>query len=111
MAAVRDSIPPVSAPVVPATRASKPPASPVPKKLDALSSTHFTPHAERPLGQRLRPALALLGAAMVIAMLDPIYAASTGEVLQVLGLRLTWFGGALLLLALGFGLREALRES
>jgi hypothetical protein len=44
-------------------------------------------------------------------MLDPIYAASTGEVLQVLGLRLTWFGGALLLLALGLGVREALRES
>jgi eukaryotic-like serine/threonine-protein kinase len=112
MAAVRDSIPPVSAPIVQtAPRASKTPPSPVPNQLDAISTAKLDTHAERPLVHRLRPALVLLGAAIVIAMLDPIYAAATGEVLEVLGLRLSLFGGALLLLALALGVREALRES
>ena len=47
--------------------------------------------------QRLRPAFALLAAAVSIAILDPIYAAATGEVLVVLGLRLSLFAGALLI--------------
>jgi hypothetical protein len=53
----------------------------------------------------------LLGAAIVIALLDPIYAAATGEILELLGLRLSVFAGALLLLALGLGIRESMREA
>jgi hypothetical protein len=43
--------------------------------------------------------------------LDPIYAAATGEVMEIVGLRLSIFAGALLLVAVGLGVREALRES
>ncbi|MES1172773.1 MAG: protein kinase [Myxococcales bacterium] len=66
---------------------------------------------ERPLMMRLRPAFATLGAAIVIAILDPIYAAATGEVLEVVGLRLSLLGLGLLLVALFLGGRELVRES
>jgi eukaryotic-like serine/threonine-protein kinase len=66
---------------------------------------------ERPLMQRLRPAFALLAAAVSVAILDPIYAAATGEVLVVLGLRLSLLAGALLLCAVGLAGREFVRES
>ena len=66
---------------------------------------------ERTLTQRLRPAIALLAAAVLVALLDPIYAAASGEMLSILGLRLSLFAGVLLLLSLGFALRELTRES
>ena len=65
---------------------------------------------ERTLVQRLRVALALLGAAILVALSDPIYAALTGEVLEIVGLRLSVFAGALLLLSLGVATREMMRE-
>jgi len=52
--------------------------------------------------------IALLAAAVLIALFDPIYAAVTGEVLQIVGQRLSLFAGALLLLALGLGARAVL---
>lgn len=63
---------------------------------------------ERSLAQRLRPAIALLAAAILVAIFDPIYAAVTGEVLEIVGQRLSLFAGALLLLALGLAARAAL---
>ncbi|MEI9950458.1 MAG: serine/threonine-protein kinase [Pseudomonadota bacterium] len=65
---------------------------------------------ERSLAQRLRPAAALLGAAILVAIFDPIYAAATGEVLEIVGQRLSLLAGALLLLAVGLAAREVARE-
>jgi hypothetical protein len=67
-------------------------------------------YEERSLAQRLRPAIALLSAAIVTAIFDPIYAAATGEVLEIGGQRLSLLAGLLLLLAVGFGIREMTRE-
>jgi serine/threonine protein kinase len=130
IAAVRDSVPPVSTamrnpPVeldvspnsASATRAqaraSVPPPSPVSSgSLDTsfVTKLDLSLPEERPLMRRLRLAFALLGAAVFVALLDPIYAAATGEILVLLGLRLSVFAGALLLLALGVGIRESVRE-
>ena len=55
-------------------------------------------------------ALLLVCAALLIAVLDPIYAAVTGEVLEILGLRLSLLAGILLLLALGAAVRELILE-
>ncbi len=66
--------------------------------------------AERPLVRRLRPALALLGVSILIAIFDPIYASLTGEVLELLGVRPSVLGALLLLLAFALAGREALRE-
>jgi hypothetical protein len=66
---------------------------------------------ERSLAQRLRPASALFAAAILVALLDPIYAAATGEVLEILGQRLSLLAGALLVLAIGLAVRELIRET
>jgi hypothetical protein len=132
IAAVRDSVPPVSAATAgvrhapveleaspnSTSRARAQPRASVPPppisggSLDLSFSTKLDLKVpeERPLMRRLRPAFAMLGAAIFIALLDPIYAAARGEILELLGLRLSVFAGALLLLALGLGLRESLRE-
>jgi serine/threonine-protein kinase len=133
IAAVRDSVPPVSAATLAARnapveldvgpnsasaaraqpRASVPPPSPVSTgSFDAsfVTKLDLSVPEERPLMRRLRLAFALLGAAVFVALLDPIYAAATGEILELLGLRLSVFAGALLLLALGLGIRESVRE-
>ncbi|MEP7052443.1 MAG: serine/threonine-protein kinase [Pseudomonadota bacterium] len=125
IAAVRDSRPPIGArsafsaiserdlSLISASsvrRASTPPP--------ATSGAHapgnespldLSKYEQRPLFRRLRPAFALLAAAILVALLDPTYASATGEVLKVLGLRLSVFGGVLLLLALALGAREAFR--
>jgi serine/threonine protein kinase len=62
----------------------------------------------RSLARRLRLAIALFAAAISVAIFDPIYAAATGEVLEIAGQRLSLFAGALLLLALGFAGRAVL---
>jgi hypothetical protein len=95
-------------------RASVPPPAPVSGGsigTGFLTRLDLTLPEERPLMRRLRPAFALLGAAVFVALLDPIYAAATGEILELLGLRLSVFAGALLLLALGFCIRESVREA
>ncbi|HEX7451069.1 MAG TPA: hypothetical protein VF294_02230, partial [Polyangiaceae bacterium] len=95
-------------------RASVPPPAPVSGGsigTGFLTKLDLALPEERPLMRRLRPAFALLGAAVFVALLDPIYAAATGEILELLGLRLSVFAGALLLLALGFGIRESAREA
>ena len=51
---------------------------------------------ERSLAQRLRTASALLVAAILVAIFDPIYAEAAGEQLKVFGLRSSVFAGALL---------------
>jgi hypothetical protein len=66
---------------------------------------------ERSLARRLRTASALLVAAILVAILDPIYAAVVGEVLEIVGLRLSALAAALLLLALGLAVREVTRET
>jgi len=66
---------------------------------------------ERSLLQRLRAAMVLFGAAILVAIFDPIYAAATGEVLEILGQRLSVLAGALLLAALGLAAREVTREA
>ncbi len=105
-------------------RASVPPRAPVSARenVTADSSAQFESGfvapksvelvlpAERTLVQRLRPAFALLGGAIFVAILDPIYAAATGEVLEIVGLRLSLFAGAFLVLALGLAVRELVRE-
>ncbi|HTA94213.1 MAG TPA: protein kinase [Polyangiaceae bacterium] len=65
----------------------------------------------RPLMRRLRPALALLGVSISIAIFDPIYASLTGEVLEVFGVRPSVFGALILLLAFTLAGREVLREA
>ena len=124
MAVVRESRPPISAVLTSpasaelelnsaprALRASIPPVAPSSTALPAavVAQLDLSEYEERPLSRRLRPAFALLAAAILVALLDPIYAAATGEVLQIIGLRLSVFAGALLVLALGLGAREALR--
>jgi eukaryotic-like serine/threonine-protein kinase len=96
-----------------AQRRSVPPAAP--QSANAVdtgfvSKIAFKVPEEQPLVRRLRPALALLGVSILIAIFDPIYAALTGEVLEVMGLRPTVFGAAILLLALALGGREVLRD-
>ena len=108
----RASVPP-RASTPPPRLGSVPPASP---DASADFDTDFVARAlrsipdERTLVQRLRVPIALLGAAILVALLDPIYAAVTGEVLEVIGLRLSVFAGALLLLSLGVAAREVMRE-
>ncbi len=116
MGAARDSVPPVSVASGAQPRASVPPPAPEAASPGAAQSTAFgLPLAlaarERPLIRRLRLAFVLLAAAVLLTSLDPIYAAATGEVLEVLGLRLSLFGVALLLVALALAAREALREA
>jgi hypothetical protein len=60
--------------------------------------------------QRLRPALAMLGVAIVLAILDPVYAVAAGERLMLGGQRLSLLAGAMLQLALVLGVRELVRE-
>jgi serine/threonine-protein kinase len=94
-------------------RSSHPTPSPdVSAPFEASFVAKIEPRAlhERSLAQRLRPALGLLGAAILLAVLDPIYAGATGKVLEIVGLRLSLLAGALLLLALGLAARELIRE-
>ena len=65
--------------------------------------------APRAIFDRLKPALVAFSGALLVALLDPAYAAATGEVLTVAGLRLSVLAGALLLAALGLALRELVR--
>jgi hypothetical protein len=96
-----------------AARNSRPPPS---ADVSAQFDTGFVARIEptiaepRSLAQRLRPAIALLAAAIAVAIFDPIYAATTGEVLEIAGQRLSLVAGALLLLALGLAARAVLRE-
>ena len=64
----------------------------------------------RPLILRLRPALVLVFAALGVAVFDPIYAAATGEILEVVGVRLSVLAGALLAVAVVALVRELVRE-
>jgi len=116
--ATRPSTPPQSAaklapPRAPSIGSIPPPSSEAGSAFDTgfVAKVELELPEDRPLVQRLRPAFALLGGAILIAILDPIYAAVTGEVLEILGLRLSLLAGALLLLALGYGARELVRES
>jgi serine/threonine-protein kinase len=103
---------------VPPPRSTSREASPVPSALaptsgtakDAGSISKVENSPERTLAERLRLALLLVCAALLIAVLDPIYAAVTGEVLEILGLRLSLLAGILLLLALGAAVRELILE-
>jgi serine/threonine protein kinase len=131
-ASLRDMTPPVSAAVPTRTasievssagpvsapgerRRSVPPAA-LPSPSGASLDTGFVAKIdirvpeEQPVVRRLRPALILLAVSILIAVFDPIYAALTGEVLEVLGVRPSLFGGALLLLALALGGREVFRD-
>jgi len=92
-----------------------PPRSPAPDANAAIETGFVAKidpklQQERTLLERLTPALALLGAAVLVAVVDPIYAAASGEMLTVLGLRLSLLAGILLLLALGLAVREVTRE-
>ncbi|HYQ03548.1 MAG TPA: serine/threonine-protein kinase [Polyangiaceae bacterium] len=110
----RNSAPPLSlGQPARTTRSSRPPISAdVSAPFEAGFVAKIDPKSleERSLMQRLRPSMALLGAAILVAVFDPIYAATTGEVVEILGQRLSLFAGALLLLALGLGVRELIRE-
>jgi eukaryotic-like serine/threonine-protein kinase len=92
---------------------AQPRGSVPPAPLDAafIAKIELDLPRDRTLMRRLRLACLLIGAAVLVAILDPIYAAATGEVMEVAGLRLSIFAGALLLVAVGLGVREALRES
>jgi eukaryotic-like serine/threonine-protein kinase len=115
---VRASASDLSAPSPPTTRSasgqrrSVPPAPPASR---GVIDTGFVAKIEMPeeptLLRRLRTSFVLLGGAIAIAILDPIYAALTNEQLQLLGLRPSLIGGALLLFALAFAGREVFRDS
>ena len=110
--ATRGSVPPrASSP--PPRLGSVPPPSPDASaafNTSSLDRVEFSIPEERTLMRRLRVALALLGKAIFVALVDPIYAATTGKVLEIIGLRLSVFAGALLLLAIGVAAREMMRE-
>jgi serine/threonine protein kinase len=61
---------------------------------------------ELTLTRRLRPSLALIGLSIAFACFDPIYASLTGQVLILVGCRLSVFGGLLLFLALALAARQ-----
>jgi len=65
---------------------------------------------EQSLAKRLRTASALLISAILVAILDQVYAAVAGEVLELAGLRMSVFAGVLLLLAVAAAVRELARE-
>ncbi|MET0791967.1 MAG: hypothetical protein ABW061_10645 [Polyangiaceae bacterium] len=115
--AVRASVPPEAArhsppPRTPSMASIPPPSSDAGAPLDAgfVVKVELDLPEERSLLRRLRAAMASLLGAVLVALVDPIYAAATGEVLKILGLRLSLLAGALLLLALGLGIRELVRE-
>ena len=62
------------------------------------------------LGRSILCALALFSAAILVAIFDPIYAATTGKLLEILGQRLSLLAGVLLLLALAVAVREVTRD-
>jgi eukaryotic-like serine/threonine-protein kinase len=96
---------------VPGVRRSVPPPAPlVPGAIETGFVAKIELPEERTLIRRLRPSLALLGVAIAITILDPIYAALTNEQWQLLGVRPSLLGGALLLLALALAGREVFRE-
>ena len=114
--AVRPSTPPQAPGNSPAPRAVSsgsisPPSAVAGTPFGLVTKATLELPAERPLVQRLRPALGVLAGAVAVAIFDPVYAGLTGEVLQILGLRLSLFAGFLLVLALGLGLRELAREA
>jgi len=96
-----------------ARRSNPPPATDSRAELEVgfVSKLDLTHPEERSLFQRLRFALGLFGAALLVAVLDPIYAVATGEILQVIGVRLSVFAGGLLAVALVLALRELARHS
>jgi len=91
-----------------------PPAAPEPS---ATLGTGFNPTIDvrmpeaQPLVRRLRLSLVIFGVSIAITILDPIYAALTGEKLEIVGFRPSLFGGLLLLVALALAGREAFREA
>jgi len=95
-----------------ANRSRPPPSADMSAPFEASFVAKIEPKLleERTLMQRLRPAIALLCAAILVALFDPIYAAASGERLEILGLRLSGFAGALLALALVAAVRELVRE-
>ena len=98
---------------VPSQRGSVPPPAPShPRPVATAFAAKIERQVaeEQPLMQRLRPALIVLGVAIAIAIFDPIYAALTKEQLEVIGIRLSLLGGALLLLALALAGREVFRD-
>jgi len=105
------SPPPAVAAKAPATPVRPPPAaSKAAVETGFVSRVDLSGVEEKPLSKRLRPAAALVVAAIIVAVIDPIYAASTGEILQIIGLRLSVIAGILLLVGIALGAREALRE-
>ncbi len=116
--AVRPSSPPRASGNSPVPRAASsgsipppPPVAGAPFDTGFVTKVTLESPEDRPLARRLRPALGVLAGAIAVALFDPVYAALTGEVLEILGLRLSLLAGALLLLALGLGLRELAREA
>jgi len=102
--------PPPSGPT--SQRRSVPPPAPTshPNPIETGFVAKIRVPEEQPLLVRLRPALVLLGLAIVLSIFDPVYASITGEKLEILGARPTVFGGVLLLVALALGGREVFRE-
>ena len=95
-----------------ARRSNPPPTTDSRSELDVsfVSKVDLTRPEERSLFQRLRFAIGLFGAALLVAVLDPIYAVATGEILQVIGVRLSVFAGGLLAVALVLAIRELARH-
>ena len=93
-------------------RSVPPAAAPASRALDAgvVAKVELRVPEERSLGQRLRLAFGVLAVSISVTIFDPIYAALTGEKLEILGVRPSLFGGVLLLVALGLAGREVLRE-
>jgi hypothetical protein len=97
-------------------RRSVPPAAPEPASADRTLDTGFVAKVEvqvpdeQPLGRRLRLPLVVLAVSISVTIFDPVYAALTGEKLEILGVRPGLFGGLLLLVALALAGREVFRE-
>jgi hypothetical protein len=109
---VSDLTPP-SAPTAQAQRRSvPPPAAANPGSLDMgfVAKVEVRVPEEQSLMRRLRLALGLLGVSLSVTLFDPLYAALTGEKLEILGFRPSLFGGVLLLVALALAGREVFRE-
>ena len=105
--AAHGSMPPQGSPSL----ASLPPLASAPQGTRDVAKVDHTRFQERSLVQRLKAALAFLGAAVLVAIFDPLYSAATGEVLDLFGRRLSMLAGLLLLVAFGLAAREFGREA
>lgn len=67
--------------------------------------------AESPLMPRLKTPLILVGLGVALSIAQGVYASSTGEVLSLGPVRMSWVAGPIIVLGIGMGVYRALNKS